>query len=235
MKLRFPIRALLVILLSAFSVWIVASSANQSSRAQTQKQSQPRVPCNISFPLPRPSDIGTEKFEKILYRFLEKRCYRGWVADREIRNTGPFIGGKSFGTHNAVKIFYSPQVWDWLKVKNRQGEIPDGSIIVKEMFPSPAKQDAQLTSWTVMVKDKKGAYDGWYWSFHGLKNSLDNPEIDYPDSGFGLYCLRCHASAEKESTFITVKNVEGDPVSFFIEAPTMSPLRKKPFRVPRFL
>lgn len=224
MKLRFPFRIFLVILLLAFAVYLVSMAIGRSGQAQTQNQPPTPAPCDISFPLPRPSEMGSEKFAKLLYAFLEKRCYRGWVADREIRNTGPFIGGKSLGTHNAVKIFYSPQVWDWLKVKNRRGEIPDGSVIVKEMFPSPAKQDAQLTSWTVMVKDKKGAYDGWYWSYHGVKNSVENPEIAYPDSGFGLYCLRCHASAEKESTFITLKNVEGDPVSFFIESPTMSPL-----------
>lgn len=223
MNLRSPVRTLLVITLSAFAVWLVATADDPVSHAQTGPPAQ-SAPCDISFPLPNPSHIGTGKFEKLLYAFLEKGCYRSWVVDREIRNTGPFIGGKSFGTHNAVKIFYSPQVWEWLKVKNRQGEIPDGSVIVKEMFPSPAKQDAKLTSWTVMVKDKKGAYDGWYWSYHSVKPSTDNPEIDYPDSGFGLYCLRCHASAEKESTFITLKNVEGDPVSFFIESPTMLPL-----------
>jgi hypothetical protein len=90
------------------------------------------------------------------------------------------------------------------------------------MFPAPAAQDAKLTAWTVMVKDKKGAYDGWYWSFHAPNYAADNPAIAYPDSGFGLYCLRCHASAEKESTFITAKNVEGDPISFAIKVPTMS-------------
>ncbi|MBC7912461.1 MAG: hypothetical protein H7Y30_18285, partial [Pyrinomonadaceae bacterium] len=39
----------------------------------------------------------------------------------------------------------------------------------------------------------------------------------------GLYCLRCHASAEKESTFAAVKNVLGDPISFNIQLPTMKP------------
>ena len=73
-----------------------------------------------------------------------------------------------------------------------------------------------------MVKDKQGAYDGWYWSYHAAELFPGAPGIDYPDSGFGLYCLRCHASAEKESTFIAVKNVEGDPISFAIKVPTMS-------------
>lgn len=181
------------------------------------------APCDITFPLPRPSEIGSNAFEKVLYAFLEKRCYQNWVTDREIRNTGPVIAGNSFGTHNAVKVFYSPQVWDWVKTRNREGEIADGAVIVKEMFRDPAKQNAKLTGWTVMVKDRKGAFDGWYWSYHSPTWMSQNPDIDYPDSGFGLYCLRCHASAEKESTFIAVRNVESDPISFRILAPPAIP------------
>ncbi|HKP38822.1 MAG TPA: cytochrome P460 family protein [Pyrinomonadaceae bacterium] len=175
--------------------------------------------CDIAFPLPRPSEIGTKAFEKILYAFLEKRCYQNWTTDREIRNTGPVIAGNSFGTHNAVKVFYSPQAWEWLKAKNRQGEMGDGAVIVKEMFPDPAVQGSKLTGWTVMVKDKKGSLDGWYWSYHAPNYAPANPDIDYPDSGFGLYCLRCHASAEKESTFIDLRNVESDPITFRISSP----------------
>jgi hypothetical protein len=220
MRHRIIFRMLIVTVLAS----LVALLINRANEAQTNPAQTTSKRCEISFPLPNPSDIGAKKFEKLLYSFLEQGCYRNWIADRQIRNTGPFIGGKSFGTHNAVKVFYSPEVWDWLKHKNRQGEIPDGAVIVKEMFPSPAKEGSTLSAWTVMVKDKKGAYDGWYWSYHAPNYAPDNPEIDYPDSGFGLYCLRCHASAEKESTFITVKNVEGDPISFTIQAPTMQPL-----------
>ena len=218
MKTRILI--LLSILLSiAAACLFLAGSVTNHARAQTVS-----APCDISFPLPNASDIGTQKFEEKLYAFLEKGCYRGWVKDNQIRNTGPFIGGKSQGTHNAVKVFYSPQIWDWLKRRNRQGKIPDGAMIVKEMFPAPAKQDDALNGWTVMVKDHKASYDGWYWSYHAPNYKPDNPAIDYPDSGFGLYCLRCHASAEKESTFMTVKNVEGDPISFAIQVPTMLPV-----------
>jgi hypothetical protein len=220
MKSRITFRLLLVTVLAGLAA-VLISRVNQ---AQTSPAQTTIKRCDIAFPLPNPSDIGAKKFEKLLYSFLEQGCYRSWIADRQIRNTGAFIGGKSFGTHSAVKIFYAPQVWDWLKRKNRQGEIPDGAVIVKEMFPSPAKEGATLSGWTVMVKDKKGAYDGWYWSYHAPNYKPDNPEIDYPDSGFGLYCLRCHASAEKESTFIAVKNVERDPISFTIEAPTMQAL-----------
>lgn len=220
MKSRIIFRLLAVTVLAGLAAVLIG----RVNQAQTSPVQTTIKRCDISFPLPNPSDIGAKKFEKLLYSFLEQGCYRSWVADRQIRNTGAFIGGKSKGTHSAAKVFYSPEVWDWLKRKNRQGEIPDGAVIVKEMFPSPAKEGSKLSAWTVMVKDKKGAYDGWYWSYHAPNYTPDNPEIDYPDSGFGLYCLRCHASAEKESTFITVKNVEGDPISFTIEAPTMLPL-----------
>ena len=216
MRIRFP-RLLLSSCIVVFA-WVL------TSEAQTQPTPAATQQCTISFPLPNASDIGSKKFEKLLYSFLDQGCYKHWVADAQIRNTGPFIEGLSFGTHDAVKVFYSPEVWDWMKRHDRQGDIADGAMIIKEMFPSPAREDAQLTGWTVMVKDKKGSFDGWYWSYHAPNYAPDNPDIDYPDSGFGLYCIRCHASAEKESTFITLKNVEGSPISFNIEAPTMLPL-----------
>jgi hypothetical protein len=201
----------------------LAAAAQFAIRSYAQAPPQAPVPQGCTFPLPNASDIDASAFEKKLYDFLDQRCYKNWVADRQIRNSGPFINNQSFGTHSAVKVFYSPEVWDWLKRRNREGEIPDGAMIVKEMFDSPARPDRTLNAWTVMVKDKKGAYDGWYWSYHSAKSPPSNPEIEYPDSGFGLYCLRCHASAEKESTFITAKNVEGDPISFVVKVPTMRP------------
>src|SRR6202165_4860660 len=162
---RVIIRLFLVTLLAGFAVLLVTAAIElPPSYAQAPAQT-PAKRCDISFPLPNPSDIGVKKFEKLLYSFLDQGCYRSWVADSQIRNTGPFIGGKSFGTHNAVKVFYSPDVWDWLKHKNRQGQIPDGALIVKEMFPSPAREGSTLSAWTVMVKDKKGAYDGLSWAY----------------------------------------------------------------------
>ena len=207
----------------AATLTLLLTSALALTLTSNAQQYDQTAKCDIAFPLPRPSEVGTKAFQKTLYAFLEKRCYQNWVTDREIRNTGPFIAGKSFGTHNAVKIFYSPEAWDWLKKRNREGEIADGAVIVKEMFRDPAKQDAKLRGWTVMVKDRKASFDGWYWSYHAPGYTPDNPAIDYPDSGFGLYCLRCHASAAKESTFIDVRNVEHDPITFRISSPPPIP------------
>lgn len=223
MKRGIALRLIIVIAFTTlFCVFASRAGAGRNETVLRSATSQENT-CDIPFPLPNPSEIGVKKFEKILYAFLEKGCYKKWIADSQIRNTGPFINGISYGTHPAVKIYYSPEAWDWLKIRNRQGDVADGAIIVKEMFPPPAKEGSKLTGWTVMVKDKKGSFDGWFWSYHAPGYAPTNPDIDYPDSGFGLYCIRCHASAEKESTFLALKNVEGDPISFNILMPTMKP------------
>lgn len=211
------------LLLVTLVIGVAANLPAARHEAKSNHASRQTAVCRISFPLPNPSDMGVAKYDTLLRDFLLQGCYKGWVADSQIRNSGPFINGKSWGTHNSVKIYYSPESWNWLKARNREGDMPDGAMIVKEMFPSPAQQDAKLTSWTIMVKDKKGSFDGWYWSYQSLKPGAPNTDIDYPDSGFALYCLRCHASAEKESTFLSLKNVEGDPISFNILVPTILP------------
>ena len=54
-------------------------------------------------------------------------CHRneagGWKVDKRVRDTGPWIGtfasgkwsGQGFGTHAPVLIWYSPQMYEWLK------------------------------------------------------------------------------------------------------------------------
>ena len=73
-----------------------------------------------------------------------------------------------------------------------------------------------------MIKDSKGAQDGWYWAEIWDSQCIDNnnPPFAYPYAGFGLYCVRCHASAEKEHTFTYSKNIKGfpgDPDSYYVD------------------
>ncbi|MEO8381926.1 MAG: hypothetical protein ABI779_19850 [Acidobacteriota bacterium] len=207
-----------------------------------------------------------------LYPWLDARCYvklyeakTGWARDKSIRDTGPFIsagangltfgltGDLDFGVHPSVRIYYSPDVMAWL-TGGRKGVVPDGGIIVKEMYyPQSAPyynsldaeaQARSLTSWTVMVKQAGASWDGWYWAYHAvpvtasteddedlaasrldpharvagrrsradLESSVPDHDPGFPydtDSGFGLYCLRCHASAAGEQTFISTDNIEG--------------------------
>ena len=110
MRHTFPLTFLLLLAI-VVAVWLT-----------TKSYAQPAAPqgCSMSFPLPRASDIGTAKFEKLLYAFLDQGCYKNWIADRQIRNTGPFINNQAFGTHNSVRIYYSPEVWHWLNEKHRE-------------------------------------------------------------------------------------------------------------------
>ena len=52
-------------------------------------------------------------------------------VDKGVRDTGPYIDGKYYGTHPAVRVWYSPGVMRWL-ANGRQGPIPDGEVIIKE-------------------------------------------------------------------------------------------------------
>ena len=87
--------------------------------------------------LPLPGSLPSQDYEKQLYRFLMERKYVGWRRDKGVRDTGPYIESQYFGTHPSVRIYYSSQVLRWLE-NGRTGEIPDGAMIIKEMFRPPA-------------------------------------------------------------------------------------------------
>jgi hypothetical protein len=201
-------------------------------------------PCNLSGVLPPSKD--TVAFENALRPFLTAACYDklGWTHDAFIRDTGPYILGDYYGTHPAVRIWYSPEVATWMKLTAAQRAvtpIDDNGVIVKEMytgpancypmaapntppagcFPSPFSKPqtspwwtvpGQAGWWTVMVREANASHDGWYWS--GYSNGADAvpTNVDntgYPSAGFGNYCVNCHASAASNSTYSTMRNVEG--------------------------
>src|SRR5215472_3866888 len=67
---------------------------------------------------------------------------------------------------------------------------------------------------TFMIKNSAKSRDGWFWG--EVWNSETFPmnfadPFQYPNAGYGLYCLRCHSSAEKEHTFSTLSNIKGAP------------------------
>ena len=180
--------------------------------------------------LPLPTTVPPAafvSFEHQVLAFLQSGQYRqlGWCRDKgsehsPVRDTGPFSKGVYYGTHPAVRIYYSPRAMKWL-IDGRQGPIPDGAMIIKEQYHPPAArysglsddQLPQVTDWTIMIKDSAGAKDGWFWGefFDTMTFDDDKPPFQYPWAGFGLYCLRCHATAEKEHTFSALNNIQGFP------------------------
>jgi mono/diheme cytochrome c family protein len=200
-----------------------AGAANHSAPAAEEGD------CRNVAPLPLPSTFlpaRLPQFQEQLARFLQCRQYTklNWAEDKGVRDTGPYVSGAYYGVHPAVKIFYSPEVVRWLK-GGRKGLIPDGAMIIKEQFPPPAgryrfKAPPPVSDWTIMIKDKQGSADGWYWAEIWDKQCADNndPPFAMRNAGFGLYCTRCHAAAEKELTFSSLSNIEdqpGEPLTYY--------------------
>jgi hypothetical protein len=204
-------------------------------------QAQPAGTKPMDCPLPLPSTLPWHEFQTRLNKFLDDRLYDqqpghlNWKRDKQVRDTGDYLSGVSYGTHSAVRVYYSPSVIAWLEGDRKQ-PLADGAMIVKEQYPTPAVRylgladdglRKRLDSWTAMIKDSAGSRDGWFWVDHGApKGDLKQPpdayelSLAYPGAGFGQYCIRCHASAEKEFTFVTLRNVEGypgDPLTFLVD------------------
>lgn len=144
--------------------------------------------------------------------FLRSLAYRSaplaWLHDANWRLTGEYEGctpdGINRGPHPIVRIYYSPEVIDWM-CKYRKGEhelpnaaeLPEGAMIIKEMI-SPksvtlarlpgtdklwvappaggSSYDDTFDSWTVIIKSPKASADGWYWGFYS-RTGEGNPGI----------------------------------------------------------
>lgn len=232
---------LAVFLVCVFSIGLQPDAAIAADHKDTECR-------EVADSLPPPSSMLLRDYETVLYRWLFCRQYASarWSHDKAVRDTGPFIDGLNYGTHPAVKIYYSPSVISWLN-GGRKGSIPDGAVIVKEMYNPPAAiydemyrgllrqqggdgpttQQAYdkllkplLIAWTVMIRDKNGSKDGWFWAVPKNEQTLQkmyetNLTVNYQNPGvakFGEYvCLRCHSSAETNFTFSAADNVAGFP------------------------
>jgi Cytochrome P460 len=235
LRLLATIQVLLMMLVFCGSTFIEQIvSATSNNRPLTQSPLGQKSPCanGRESGLPLPSGFLPAKlpeFQAQLKSFLTSGKYRtlNWCEDKKLRDTGPFVNRVSYGVHPTVKIYYSPAVINWLLRKNPAQAIRDGAMIVKEQYTPPAaKYQLQpptgINGWTIMIKDSKGSQDGWYWAEIWDAQCVDNnnPPFAYPYAGFGLYCVRCHASAEKEHTFTYSKNIKGfpgDPDSYYVD------------------
>jgi mono/diheme cytochrome c family protein len=177
------------------------------------------VPAELSLPAVVPPGEPVE-IEHQLLDYLQTYKYRdlGWCHDKGVRDTGPYLDGISYGVHPAVQIWYSPEMIEWLR-GGRKGVPKDGAVMIKEQygnkpalfFKGKPEADLQPTDWTIMIRRSGASHDGWFWAevFTGMFPT--GGKTAYPWAGFGLYCLRCHASAERAMTFASLENVAGFP------------------------
>jgi hypothetical protein len=229
--------SLLLVTLCFVAVIGGAMLTRQSARAESSAIAVPQAVLPdycagaTDHALPPPTSLTPDAFHDRLLAFLQNTEYvkLNWCVDKGVRDTGPYVNGTYLGTHPAVRIYYSPAVMKWL-VNDREGELPDGAMIVKEMYRPPAArwegQPLVPMSWTVMIKDAKGSHDGWFWGGLGTTPPIAKPgdslkpPFNVLDEGFGLSCVHCHASAEKEMTFASLNNVKGfpgNPASYFVD------------------
>jgi hypothetical protein len=236
--------AVLAFLLPAAS--LAASSC--ASKSEEPLVTTDKARCTELEKLVRGPKDQLDQYERNLAEYLSKLCHRdtdaGWKPDKRIRDTGPYVAsyrdGKwsaaYYGTHPAVLVWYSPDMFAWLK-RNRQNEdpppasepVPDGAMIIKEMFVPPSSTCADV-DWqhlkptkgiALMIRDRQASYDGWFWGWFDWaegRANLPNWKPDWPanakknglpDMGFGQYCTNCHASA-KEHTFASLRNIAGE-------------------------
>jgi hypothetical protein len=241
--------------------WLASLTVAAADCAADMKQPQlPRDPAlcrSLDDVIRKPAALPLDQYEAKLGDYLRNYCHRGtgWTPDKRVRDTGPFVGtivdgkwvGKYFGTHNPVLVWYSREMIDWLRRNRPDGAetianpepLPDGAVMVKEMFPAPAAACAgidpinlQPTSGAaIMVRDTKASHDGWFWGWFGWTGWAPDwppaPDSPYPNMGFGQYCTNCHASAKDNQTFATLRNVtgeRGEPLvylsqNFFLDTP----------------
>lgn len=224
--------------LALLFLFVTAVTTQAQSLEHCKSGDEAKLPLLSSLP---PGSLNS--FEQTVYAYLDAGTYRGWCHDKTVRDTGPYIQNTSFGTHPSVRIYYSPKMMKWL-LDGRKGAIPDGAMIVKEQYTPPAARYDDMTEdqlsaafakskdWTIMIKDAKGAHDGWFWGefYPGMIYDGGPTTLTYQNAGFGQYCLRCHASAETESTFSSLRNIQGDGVTFFNDNSWRDlPPQEKPF------
>ena len=237
------------------AVLVLAAGAVKAYAASTcpEEQATRQVPADLAKcamlekDVRRPSAFPLNVYEDKLIAFFGAMCHRnekgGWVRDKSVRDTGPWIGtyaggqwsGRYFGTHSPVVIWYSPDMLAWLHANRPEGRaapknpapIPDGAMMVKEMYQPPAAACAAVdplklkpvkNGAAIMIRDHKASNDGWFWGWYGFgKDSGWTPDwpaastSPSPNMGFGQYCTNCHASAKDNQTFADLKNINGEP------------------------
>ena len=99
---------------------------------------------------------------------------------------------------------YTPR--ETISAYNKTGEFPDGAALVKEVRKAQADRltsghaawSTDMKVWFVMIKDRKGRFEGndhwgegWGWALFEAKDPTKNVSVDYETS-----CIDCHAPVE---------------------------------------
>jgi hypothetical protein len=241
-------------------------SCASSKACAMVKPSDPSACLALEKQLVRPADfvaggqMQLDRYEKIVSTWMAAFCYRrvngtqyDWPHDATGRDTGPFVtafdgkafASKSLGSHQVARVWYSPSMFAWM-ARNRPANerqapanpppIPDGAIMVKEMWPSPAALYAGQcfdcmapgsSGAVIFIRDSKSFATGWFTGWWGNGGRIDwpaassNPLTSMGDGGQG-FCLNCHGSTTPGNTFASINNIAGHPATFLTQLAPMS-------------
>lgn len=204
--------------------------------------------------------IRLNRYEPIVTEWMENFCYRRlkgdvyeWAHDETARDTGPFFTSfengkfvsKSLSTHVVARVWYSAEMHDWMLANRPADEesaplnpapIPDGAIMVKEMWPAPRSlydgdcfdcMEPGSSGAVLFVRDAKSFATGWFTGWWGKGGRMDwpaaksNPLTSMGDGGQG-FCMNCHGSTVSGNTFASINNIAGHPPTFVTQLPPMS-------------
>ncbi len=134
-----------------------------------------------------------------------------WPHDAAPRMSGP-LPSATGSVHGYVFNYYAPSVYAWLKAGRPDGVIPDGAVILKQMYTDNNGVIGAVSGWALMVKQKSASFDGWYWGFvDPAKNKIDPSKGGDGQFGGQFYdpnCVACHGSAStRELTFSSLSNL----------------------------
>ncbi|WP_200340935.1 hypothetical protein [Rhodovibrio sodomensis] len=148
----------------------------------------------------QPAALPLGAYERQLGTYLRNFCHRdeaaGWVRDKTVRDTGPYVAslidgewdGSVRGTHAPVVIWYNAPMAAWIKANRREADagratdaapVPADAILVKEMYPGPASRCAGVepthlfptSGAAVMVRAAQASQDGWFWGWFGFDDA----------------------------------------------------------------
>ena len=187
-------------------VWVVAVCSGMSA-AQTAAPSATTSAAATAIPTACTQPLSASNMQGVA-NFIWAGCPQllKWPHDAAPRMSGP-LPSATKSVHGYVLNYYAPSVYAWLKAGRPDAAIPDGAVIIKQMYKDNKGVIGEVSGWALMVKQKSASFDGWFWGY------ADPSKPNGGDGAFGgqFYdpnCVACHGSAStRELTFASLTNL----------------------------